>query len=109
MRNYKYNSYPCNNCSKEHLYGNGDSCGKLDDYYKEWLGDFMNRNQIFETTFEIIKESTEWGIDEDSKICGHWIDGVVTVVDSLIEKIDKQNSKVELLKNLANNNINKME
>jgi hypothetical protein len=109
MRNYKYNSVPCSNCSKEHFCGNGDSCDELDSYYKERIVYFMDRNQIFKTAFEVIKESTEWGIDEDSKIYGHWIDGVVTVVDSLIEKIDKQNSKVELLKNLANNNINKME
>lgn len=31
----KYNNYPCNNCSTVYFCGNGDSCSKLNDYYKE--------------------------------------------------------------------------
>ena len=31
----KYSNYPCNNCSKVYLCGNGDSCRQLDSYYKE--------------------------------------------------------------------------
>lgn len=49
----------------------------------------MDKNQIIETAFEVIKESTEWGVDEESKTYGYWIDGVITVVDDLLNKIDK--------------------
>ena len=53
----------------------------------------MDKNQIYETAFETIKESTEWGIEEeDSKIYGHWIDGVVTVVNSLLDKLKEENN-----------------
>ena len=31
----------------------------------------ITKNQIYETAFETIKESTEWGIDEEGKIYGH--------------------------------------
>ena len=48
----------------------------------------MDRNQIIETAFETIKKSTEWGIGED-KVYGHFIDGVVTVVDNLLKRIDE--------------------
>lgn len=47
----------------------------------------ITKNQIYETAFETIKESTEWGIEEDGKTYGHWIDGVVTVVDNLLDKL----------------------
>lgn len=50
----------------------------------------MDKNQIYEAAFETIKESTEWGIDEESKTYGHWVDGVVTVVDNLLDKINEE-------------------
>ena len=53
----------------------------------------IDKNQIMEATFETIKESTEWGIDEESKIYGHWVDGVVTVVDNLLGKIKEENGR----------------
>lgn len=54
----------------------------------------MDENLIYKTTFETIKESTEWGIEEeDSKTYGHWIDGVVTVVDNLLDKIDEKKNR----------------
>lgn len=53
----------------------------------------MDKNQIIETAFETIKESTEWGIDEDGKTYGHWVDGVVTVVDNLLNKLKEENNE----------------
>lgn len=50
----------------------------------------ITKSQIFETAFETIKESTEWGIDEEGKTYGHWIDGVVTVVDNLLDKFKEE-------------------
>lgn len=50
----------------------------------------MDKNKILETTFDTIKDSTEWGIDEESKVYGHWIDGVVTVVGNILDDIAAQ-------------------
>lgn len=49
----------------------------------------MDKNQIIETAFETIKESTEWGL-EDGKTYGHWIDGVVTMTDNLLDKMKEE-------------------
>lgn len=50
----------------------------------------ISKNQIIETAFETIKESTEWGIDEEGKTYGYWIEGVVTVIDNLINKLKEE-------------------
>lgn len=50
----------------------------------------MDKNQVIETAFEAIKESTEWGIEEDGKTYGHFVDGIVTVVDRLLDKIREE-------------------
>lgn len=50
----------------------------------------MNKNEIIETAFEVIKTSTEWGTSEDSRAYGCWVDGVVTIVDRLIKNIDEK-------------------
>ncbi len=53
----------------------------------------MDKNQIIEIAFETIRESTEWGIEEeDCKSYGHFIDGVVTVVDNILSKIKEVNN-----------------
>ncbi len=48
------------------------------------------KNQIYETVFETIKESTEWGINDDGKTYGHWVDGVVTFADALLDKLSEE-------------------
>lgn len=50
----------------------------------------MDKNQIIETAFETIKESTEWGIEDKSDKYGHFVDGVVTVVDNLLDKLKEE-------------------
>lgn len=53
----------------------------------------ITKNQIIETAFETIKESTEWGIDKEGKTYGHWVDGVVAMTNALLDKINNQNNK----------------
>ncbi len=53
----------------------------------------MDKNQVYETAFKTIKESTEWGIEEEGKTYGHWVDGVVTMVDKLIDKFKEEENK----------------
>lgn len=53
----------------------------------------MDKNEIIETVFETIKESTEWGLEDESKTYGHWIDGVVTMADNLLNKINEEKNK----------------
>ena len=52
----------------------------------------MDKTQILETAFEAIKDSTEWGIECKDQTYGHWVDGVVTVVDNLLNKISEENN-----------------
>lgn len=52
----------------------------------------MNKNQIIETAYKTIKESIDWGIEDKSNTYGYWIDGVVTVVDNLLDKIKEENN-----------------
>lgn len=53
----------------------------------------MNRNQVIETAFETIRESTEWGIDEEGKIYGNWVDGVIAMTNNLLDKINEENKR----------------
>ena len=62
----------------------------------------MDKNKIIEVAFETIKNSTEWGIDCEDKTYGNWIDGVVTVVDNIIESMGK-NDMEEQVKNVQTN------
>lgn len=54
----------------------------------------MDKNQIIEIAFETIRESTEWGIEEeDCKAYGHFVDGVVTMTDALLDKIKEEKNR----------------
>lgn len=57
-------------------------------------GNNMDRNKIIETAFETIKESTEWGIEDEGKTYGHFVDGVVTVIDNLLDKLKDQDNSI---------------
>jgi len=39
--------------------------------YRKRRRSSMDKNQIYETAFETIKESTEWGLEDESKTYGH--------------------------------------
>lgn len=42
------------------------------------------RNIILESMYEVIKDSTEWGVSE--KEYGMFVDGVVAMTDKMLEK-----------------------
>lgn len=92
MKNYKYNNYPCNGCLLDYLCGNSDSCSKLEIYYRE-REHGMDKNQIIEAAFETIRESTEWGIGDKSDRYVHFVDGVVTMADALLNKINEEKNR----------------
>lgn len=56
----------------------------------------MDKNKIYEAAFDTIKESTEWGIEEEGKTYGHWVDGVVTMVDALLDKIKEEKNCIPI-------------
>lgn len=43
----------------------------------------MNRSTILEAMYEVIKESTEWGLGE--KDYGQFVDGVVAMTEKILE------------------------
>jgi hypothetical protein len=58
--------------------------------YRKRRRSSMDKNQIIETAFETIKESTEWGLEDKSDRYGHWVDGVVTMTDNLLDKLKEE-------------------
>ena len=50
----------------------------------------MDKNQIIEAAFETIKESTKWGIEDKSDRYGHFVDGVVTMTDNILNKMKEE-------------------
>lgn len=50
----------------------------------------MDKNQIIEAAFETIKESTEWEIEDKSDRYGHFVDGVVTMTDNILNKMKEE-------------------
>lgn len=59
----------------------------------------MDKNQIIEAAFETIKESTEWGIEDKSNRYGHFVDGVVTMTDNLLNMLKEGNSNKSVERN----------
>lgn len=50
----------------------------------------MNRNMILEAMYEVIKESTDWGVTE--KDYGMFVDGVIAMTERMLEKNDLLNN-----------------
>ena len=50
----------------------------------------INKNRILEIAFETIKDSTEWGIECEDKSYGHYVDGVIRMIDNLIYEFNKK-------------------
>lgn len=59
----------------------------------------MSRSTILEAMYEVIKESTEWGLGE--KDYGQFVDGVVSVVEKLLEKEEALLKLEEPFKNIG--------
>lgn len=61
----------------------------------------MDRNDILETMYSVIKESAEWGIDCNNGTYGHFVDGVVAMTEELLRKNkEKENAEAARLKAL---------
>lgn len=46
------------------------------------------KNDVYEEFYNIVNDSTEWGIDADSSKYGYYIDGVVSMAQTLLEKFN---------------------
>lgn len=55
----------------------------------------MNKKTIYEEFFNVIKESSECGVDADSSKYGYYIDGVASMAQALLDKFDKENEKAD--------------
>lgn len=44
----------------------------------------IDKNKVYEATYETIKESLEWGLGE--KDYGQFIDGVIAMTEKLLDK-----------------------
>ena len=62
----------------------------------------MNKLEILETMFEVIKESGEWSFDCDDKNYAYFMDGVVAMTEALMNKLEAKNdSKTETFGGLS--------
>lgn len=46
----------------------------------------MNRSDILEAMYEVIKDSTEWGVSCEDGSYGEYVDGVVAMTEALLNK-----------------------
>ena len=55
----------------------------------------MNKENIYEEFFNVIRESIEWGIDAKNSKYGNYIDGVASMAQILLDKLDELEDKKE--------------
>ena len=55
----------------------------------------MNRNAVIETAYKTIKSNTEWGVECESKAFGYFIDGVISVTETLLERFSEDGRSCE--------------
>ena len=55
----------------------------------------MNRNTIIETAYRTIKSNTEWGVECENKAFGYFIDGIISMTESLLEKFNEDGRTCE--------------
>ena len=48
----------------------------------------MNRIDILEAMYEVIKDSTEWGISCEDGSYGQFIDGVMAMTEAMLSKCE---------------------
>lgn len=47
----------------------------------------LTKELIYETVYQLVSDSTEWGVDEDNVRYGQFIDGAMTMATMLLDKI----------------------
>lgn len=53
----------------------------------------MNKETIYEEFFNVVSDSTEWGIDTENCKYGYYIDGVTSMAQALLDRFDKKENK----------------
>ena len=48
----------------------------------------MNRSDILEAMYEVIKDSTEWGVSCKDGSYGEYVDGVVAMTEAMLSKCE---------------------
>lgn len=48
----------------------------------------MNKSMILEAMYEVIKDSTEWGVGCEDGSYGEYVDGVVAMTEAMLEKVN---------------------
>lgn len=51
----------------------------------------MTKETVYKNFYEIVEESIEWGIDEDSSKYNYYINGLVDLAYNLLKEIDEEN------------------
>lgn len=52
----------------------------------------MNRMDVLEAMYEVVKDSTEWGVSENEY--GMFVDGVVAMTDAMLEKEKERHKRM---------------
>lgn len=50
----------------------------------------MNKETIYEEFFNVVSDSTEWGIDTENCKYGYYIDGATSMAQALLDRFDKK-------------------
>lgn len=53
----------------------------------------MNKETIYKEFFNVVSDSTKWGIDTENCKYGYYIDGVTSMVQALLDRFDKKENK----------------
>ena len=59
----------------------------------------ISRSMILESMYEVIKDSTEWGVSCEDGSYGNYVDGVMAMTDKML---DKNSPRTEMFKNAIN-------
>ena len=52
----------------------------------------LTKELVYETLYELVSDSTDWGIDAESSKYGHYIDGATCLATMLLDKIKGEES-----------------
>ena len=50
----------------------------------------MDKNIIYKTAFETIKENMDWGIGSEDKTYAYFVDGIIAMADALLDEVKKK-------------------
>lgn len=53
----------------------------------------LTKELIYETVYQLVSDSTEWGVEEDNIRYGQFIDGAMTMATMLLDKIQPKDTR----------------